>query len=128
MFGSGRKYCNLNLRKIKKNKNTSQYIIILVQIGPQGWESLFVATKWRPQGVLFINWQNPTFTEEGFCYKMAIHVDPWLQNDTPILFDSHPLARFALYKIMDWLYSHSPRIPRQHPATAQPIRLAFHFS
>ena len=46
---------------------------IPVQIG---WEPHFVATERRAQGALLTSWQNPTFTEEGFCYKMAVQADP----------------------------------------------------
>ena len=50
--------------------------IIPVQIGPEGLGTHFVATEWRPQGALLTSWQNPTFTEEDFCYKMAVQADP----------------------------------------------------
>ena len=46
------------------------------RLGPRGWEPHFVATERRPQGALLTSWQNPTFTEEGFCYKMAVQADP----------------------------------------------------
>ena len=57
------------------------YIYIYVYISPfrldpRGWEPHFVATERRPQGALLTSWQNPTFTEEGFCYKMAVQADP----------------------------------------------------
>ena len=52
-------------------------LYIPVQIGPErGWGPHFVATERRPQGALLTSWQNPTFTEEGFCYKMAVQADP----------------------------------------------------
>ena len=43
---------------------------------PRGWEPHFVATERRPQGALLTSWQNPTFTEEVFCYKMEVQADP----------------------------------------------------
>ena len=46
------------------------------RLGPRGWEPHFAATERRPQGALLTSWQNPTFTEEGFCYKMAVQADP----------------------------------------------------
>ena len=46
------------------------------RLDPRGWEPHFVATEWRPQGALLTSWQNPTFTEEGFCHKMAVQADP----------------------------------------------------
>ena len=46
------------------------------RLDPRGWEPHFVATERRPQGALLTSWQNPTFTEEGFCYKMAVQADP----------------------------------------------------
>ena len=46
------------------------------RLDPRGWEPHFVATERRPQGALLTRWQNPTFTEEGFCYKMAVQADP----------------------------------------------------
>ena len=51
--------------------NTSPF-----RLDPRGWEPHFVATERRPQGALLTSWQNPTFTEEGFCYKMAVQADP----------------------------------------------------
>ena len=46
------------------------------RLDPRGWEPHFVATERRPQGALLTSWQNPTFTEEGFCYKMAVQAEP----------------------------------------------------
>ena len=46
------------------------------RLDPRGWEPHFVATERRPQGALLTSWQNPTFTEEGFCYKMAVQDGP----------------------------------------------------
>ena len=59
-----------------KYKNINIYITSPFRLDPRGWEPHFVATEWRPQGALLTSWQNPTFTEEGFCYKMAVQADP----------------------------------------------------
>ena len=53
-----------------------QGLIIPFRLDPRGWEPHFVATEWRPQGALLTIWQNPTFTEERVCYKMAVQAGP----------------------------------------------------
>ena len=60
---------------------------------PRGWEPHFVATERRHQGALLTSWQNPTFTEEDFCYKMG-------HRFCSTRIRSHPLARFALYRMV----------------------------
>ena len=52
------------------------HLVSQFRFDPRGWEPHFVTTEWRPQSALLTSWQNPTFTEEGFCYKMAVQADP----------------------------------------------------
>ena len=73
------------------------------RLDPRGWEPHFVTTEWRPQGALLTSWQNPTFTEEAFCYKIAVQADPsykMVPRFCSTRIRSHPFARFALYRMV----------------------------
>ena len=77
-------FCKMVAKNLPK---TSRF-----RLSPRGWEPHFVSTEWCPQGALLTIWQRPMFTDEFLCYKMSVRADPYLQNGTPILIDSHLLA------------------------------------